>query len=257
MHSGSNAGIYTFTKLHSSASNQDGRSSSLTAPNGPSQKAVIIAAVQGARPPIQNPIRKLELHGTGTALGDPIEFGAAVSVLHSRAVHGEKRSTEGVLLLHVTDASIEFSSVKSCCGHSEATAGILGMMSVIANLYRHNGGWTQHLCDVNPFIAQILLRTDQSFPAATTKRQESSSPSNSRIHVPIDKACGVSSFAFQGTNAHGILSSGRGLIIKTAWNSSALLHKSIYWCFPCLPANLHASMSMLAISLHRSMLTFF
>ncbi len=144
----------------------------------------------------------------------------------------------------MTDASIEFSSVKSCCGHSEATAGILGMMSVIANLYRHNGGWTQHLCDVNPFITQILLRTDQSFPAATTKRQESSSPSDSRIHVPIDKACGVSSFAFQGTNAHGILSSGRGLIIKTAWNSSALLHKSIYWCFPCLPANLHASVSM-------------
>ena len=244
VHSGSNAGIYTFTKLHSSASNQDGRSSSLTAPNGPSQKAVIVAAVQGARPPIQNPIRKLELHGTGTALGDPIEFGAAVSVLHSRAVHGEKRSTEGVILLHVTDASIEFSSVKSCCGHSEATAGILGMMSVIANLYRHNGGWTQHLCDVNPFITQILLRTDQSFPAATTKRQESSSPSDSRIHVPIDKACGVSSFAFQGTNAHGILSSGRGLIIKTAWNSSALLHKSIYWCFPCLPAKLHASVSM-------------
>ena len=83
---------HAFPKLLSSASNQDGRSSSFTAPNGPAQKCVIISAVRGARPHFSSPISKLELHGTGTALGDPIEFGAAVSVLHSRDLHGENHN---------------------------------------------------------------------------------------------------------------------------------------------------------------------
>lgn len=59
---------------------QDGRSSSLTAPNGPSQQEVIRAALDsgGLEP---SALAALEMHGTGTALGDPIEMGAACAVL--------------------------------------------------------------------------------------------------------------------------------------------------------------------------------
>lgn len=59
--------------------NQDGRSSSLTAPNGPSQQAVIREALAwtGLSP---QQVCLLEMHGTGTALGDPIEIGAALAV---------------------------------------------------------------------------------------------------------------------------------------------------------------------------------
>ena len=58
--------------LLGSAVNQDGRSSSLTAPNGPAQQAVVRAALLGgALAP--SAIFTLQLHGTGTALGDPIE----------------------------------------------------------------------------------------------------------------------------------------------------------------------------------------
>ena len=89
---GQNADRFSTIISLSSASNQDGRSSSFTAPNGPAQKCVIISAVRGARPHFSSPISKLELHGTGTALGDPIEFGAAVSVLHSRDLHGENHN---------------------------------------------------------------------------------------------------------------------------------------------------------------------
>jgi len=55
-----------------SAVNQDGRSSSLTAPNGPSQQAVVRSALVNSR---LDPaaVGLLELHGTGTPLGDPIE----------------------------------------------------------------------------------------------------------------------------------------------------------------------------------------
>ena len=59
---------------------QDGRSSSLTAPNGPAQQSCIRAALVDAEIEPQA-VRVLGLHGTGTALGDPIEVGAAAAVL--------------------------------------------------------------------------------------------------------------------------------------------------------------------------------
>ena len=61
---------------------QDGRSSSLTAPNGPSQQEVIRAALlSGSVEP--GMLGGIEMHGTGTALGDPIEMGAAYAVLQA------------------------------------------------------------------------------------------------------------------------------------------------------------------------------
>ena len=59
---------------------QDGRSSSLTAPNGPSQQAVIRGALWDAAVAAED-VGGLEMHGTGTALGDPIEVGALGAVL--------------------------------------------------------------------------------------------------------------------------------------------------------------------------------
>lgn len=62
---------------------QDGRSSSLTAPNGPSQQEVIREALEdGQLEPCQ--VGALEMHGTGTALGDPIEIGALCAVFQAR-----------------------------------------------------------------------------------------------------------------------------------------------------------------------------
>eukprot|EP00959_Pyramimonas_sp_CCMP1952_P178544 3732118-Pyramimonas_sp.AAC.2 len=52
--------------------NQDGRSSALTAPNGPAQQAVIAGALRAATE-IPAALAALHMHGTGTALGDPIE----------------------------------------------------------------------------------------------------------------------------------------------------------------------------------------
>lgn len=58
---------------------QDGRSSGLTAPNGPSQQDVIRAAIEAAEM-LPSEMSALEMHGTGTALGDPIEIGAICAV---------------------------------------------------------------------------------------------------------------------------------------------------------------------------------
>ena len=69
------------------AVNQDGRSSSLTAPNGPSQQAVVRSALAWGEVAARD-VGALEMHGTGTALGDPIEVGAAFAVFQVRPAAG-------------------------------------------------------------------------------------------------------------------------------------------------------------------------
>ena len=68
------AGARVAALLGGAAVNQDGRSSSLTAPNGPAQQTVIRSALSsGGLQPGQ--VAGINLHGTGTALGDPIVSG--------------------------------------------------------------------------------------------------------------------------------------------------------------------------------------
>src|SRR5262249_59036997 len=60
--------------IRGSAVNQDGPSAGFTVPNGPSQEAVILQALRnGGLTPAE--VGYGEGHGTGTALGDPIEVG--------------------------------------------------------------------------------------------------------------------------------------------------------------------------------------
>ncbi|EKU23490.1 6-deoxyerythronolide-b synthase, partial [Nannochloropsis gaditana CCMP526] len=86
------AGDRVLAVVRGSAVNQDGRSASQTAPNGPSQQHVISTALQEAQvSPLD--VEYVETHGTGTALGDPIEVGAL------KAVYGLGRSEERPLVL--------------------------------------------------------------------------------------------------------------------------------------------------------------
>ena len=85
-------GLKPVVVLKGSAVNQDGRSSSQTAPHGPSQQAVIMTALAEAELEPQS-VSCMETHGTGTALGDPIEVGALGNTL------GEGRSADVPLAL--------------------------------------------------------------------------------------------------------------------------------------------------------------
>lgn len=97
--------------LAGAAVNQDGRSSSLTAPNGPSQQEVIRVALRsGGAVPAQ--VAGLQMHGTGTSLGDPIEVGAAIAAL-----------LEG----HKSGAAFSLLGSKSSLGHAEPASGIMGI----------------------------------------------------------------------------------------------------------------------------------
>ena len=70
--------------LLGSAVRQDGRSASLTAPNGQAQQGLLVAALADADTAAAA-LALSEAHGTGTALGDPIEVGSlAAAVLTER-----------------------------------------------------------------------------------------------------------------------------------------------------------------------------
>ncbi|MGB1601323.1 MAG: polyketide synthase, partial [Promethearchaeia archaeon] len=103
------------TGLSGSAVRQDGRSASLTAPNGQAQLALLEAALTDAMlQPME--LTMAETHGTGTALGDPIEFGSL---------------TAGVLR-HRTAASPPLATVglKANSGHGESAAGLTGLIKL-------------------------------------------------------------------------------------------------------------------------------
>eukprot|EP00966_Prymnesium_polylepis_P144304 3332037-Prymnesium_polylepis.1 len=61
--------------IRGSAVRQDGRSASLTAPNGQAQQRLLRAALTAAST-AADVVSLIEAHGTGTALGDPIEAGS-------------------------------------------------------------------------------------------------------------------------------------------------------------------------------------
>ena len=102
-----------------SAVRQDGRSASLTAPSGQAQQGLLVAALADARHRPEE-VAVLEAHGTGTALGDPIEAGSLTAVLLSRG--------DGVR------GSLAVGSLKANAGHTEPGAGLAGTLKLLTQL---------------------------------------------------------------------------------------------------------------------------
>ena len=165
--------------LRGCAVNQDGRSSALTAPNGPAQQDAIRAAMRDARVRDASTVTGLQMHGTGTPLGDPIEVGAATAVLTSKP--------GGV--------AIALSASKTFIGHTEPAAGIVGVMAAASTLAVPHAPAILHLRDMNPHVRVVLSMGGAC--ACLAPRASSASPA---AHTT-----GVSSFAFQGTNAHALV----------------------------------------------------
>ena len=107
-------------RILGSAVQQDGPSASLTAPNGSSQQRLLEAVPGDGRP-------ALEAHGTGTALGDPIE----VRVVLFRVRFSMDSSQVGAATRAVR-APMASTSLKSNMGHLEAAAAAAGLASVVA-----------------------------------------------------------------------------------------------------------------------------
>jgi acyl transferase domain-containing protein len=169
------AGDRVLAVIRGSAINQDGRTNGLTAPNGLAQQRVIVQALAeaGVQP---GEVDYIETHGTGTALGDPIEVESIAAVFG-----GEGRK-----------APCTLGAVKANLGHLEGAAGLAGLIKVVMVL-RH--GWippVANLQQLNPHIAVDSTGLDiplngRAWPANRTR------------------IAGISSFGWSGTNVHVVL----------------------------------------------------
>lgn len=161
-----------------SAINTDGRKSGLTVPNAQTQADLLKQVyVQAGIDPVA--IDYLEAHGTGTAVGDPIEVRAIGDAL------GNRRSKNSPLLI---------GSVKSNLGHLEAASGVAGLVKALHCIRHRMVPATIGIKTLNPNI-----QFDDWNIKVVTKKQ------------PLKKTgkliVGINSFGFGGANAHVILES--------------------------------------------------
>jgi acyl transferase domain-containing protein len=170
-------GDHIYAVIRGTAVNQDGRTSVLTAPNGLAQQQVIRAALQNARV-LPSSIGYVETHGTGTALGDPIEVEALAETL------GKETTVQCPCAL---------GAVKSNIGHLEAAAGVAGLIKTALALEHEEIPPNLHYSELNPHIS--LQGTRFYLPTKPTAWRR-----NKEVRFAA-----VSSFGFGGTNAHAVL----------------------------------------------------
>ncbi|KAJ8599503.1 hypothetical protein CTAYLR_007317 [Chrysophaeum taylorii] len=163
----------------------NGRAASFTALNGRSQldlcNSVISASSSGRR---RADVGFLEMHGTGTALGDPVEVGAASQVYYDNARHDSSSSSSfGVAL----------AAVKANVGHTESSAGVAGLMKALVLLASNDVGRNAQLRIINPQVENVRAASSMWCsvePAPRSRRQNT---------------CGVNSFGFSGIISHAMV----------------------------------------------------
>ncbi|HEU5378051.1 MAG TPA: SDR family NAD(P)-dependent oxidoreductase [Ktedonobacteraceae bacterium] len=181
--------------IRGSAVNQDGRSNGLTAPNRYAQEAVIRQALANAGvSPLQ--IQYVEAHGSGTALGDPIEVDALMAVM------GEGRDPEQPLQL---------GAVKTNIGHLAGAAGIAGLIKTVLALHHQEIPPHLHVQNPNPHIDW------QRYPVEIVGQRKA------WVAGDAPRRAGVSSFGWSGTNAHLVLEEAPVMSTASSAHSEHLL----------------------------------
>ncbi len=157
------------------AVNNDGGGEGLTVPDGEAQQELLHSAYAQAATDAAR-VRYVELHGTGTRAGDPIEAAALGAVL------GQDRPDAEPLLV---------GSVKTNIGHLDGAAGVIGLIKVALSVRNGILPSSLNYAEPNPAIPMERLRlrvNDTTGPW----------PEGPRL-------AGVSSFGVGGTNCHVVV----------------------------------------------------
>lgn len=161
-----------------SAVNNDGGGDSLVTPS-PAGQEDLLSTIYSTASISTDDVVYIEAHGTGTAVGDPIEAGAIGRVL------GKARAEKGL-------SPIVLGSVKTNIGHLEAAAGLAGLSKAVMAVEKRLVPANLHSDVLNPSIdfSQLGLQVPQE-----------------PVPLPTDKPffVGVNSFGWGGTNAHIVL----------------------------------------------------
>ncbi|SED08804.1 type I polyketide synthase [Streptomyces melanosporofaciens] len=164
--------------IRGSEANNDGGGSSLTTPAAHGQEAMLRAAYERAGVDPAR-VQYVELHGTGTKVGDPVEAEALGAVLGAGRAHG---------------APLRVGSAKTNVGHLEGAAGITGLIKTLLSLTHRELFPSLNYETPNPAIPLDTLGiTVQT--ALAPWASEADSP----------RLAGVSSFGMGGTNVHMVL----------------------------------------------------
>ncbi|NRN71184.1 hypothetical protein GC106_84590 [Kibdelosporangium sp. 4NS15] len=164
--------------IKGSAVNNDGGGESLTSPVRAAQEEVIRLAYRDAGvDPTE--VDYVELHGTGTRVGDPIEAAALGAALGTVPGRGN---------------SLLVGSVKTNIGHLEGAAGVAGLLKAVLCLRHRQLVPSLNFTRPNPAIAMDELNL---------RVQLSMSP---WPHPDRQLVAGVSAFGMGGTNCHVVLS---------------------------------------------------
>ena len=164
--------------IKGSAINNDGALKvGYTAPSVNGQAAVIAEAqaIAGADP---ETITYIETHGTGTALGDPIEIAALTQAFRA--------STE-------KKGFCALGSVKTNVGHLDSAAGVTGLIKTVLALKHKMIPPSLHFEEPNP---KIDFENSPFYVNSTQSEWKTNG---------APRRAGVSSFGIGGTNAHVVL----------------------------------------------------
>ncbi|ADG96805.1 Mycocerosate synthase [Segniliparus rotundus DSM 44985] len=167
-------GDRVYAVIRASGVNQDGRTPSLPVPNPVSQQRLAERVLKeaGIDPAL---VGYVEAHGTGTNVGDPLELTALGNA------YGRVPGRDDPLLI---------GSVKNNFGHTEAAAGVAGLIKAALTVQRRIVAPQVWLEKLNPQIPFEELRL--RVPMAAEKYPD--------LRAPAFVA--VNSFGYGGTNAH-------------------------------------------------------
>ncbi len=171
-------GDYIHGVIVGSGVNQNGKSNGLTAPNGRAQERLKRSVYDRFK---INPetIQVVEAHGTGSLLGDSVEYGAI-----SRAFREYTDKKQFCAL----------GTVKTNIGHTSTAAGVASVLKLLLSLKHRQIPSSLHFEKGNPAI------DFESGPFyVNTQLQEWKAPADGM------RRAAVSSFGFSGANAHLVI----------------------------------------------------
>ncbi|KAF4953184.1 hypothetical protein FGADI_6159 [Fusarium gaditjirri] len=161
--------------IRGSALNANGRTPGISLPDSDFQELAMLKAYQDANLDVAG-TDYVECHGTGTAVGDPIEVDAVGRVF--------ARGSGSQLLL---------GSVKTNVGHSEAASGLTSVLKVVKSFENGQIPPTRGIAKLNPKLVlaeRNLTIAQEAHPWPRSLRRAS-----------------INSFGYGGANAHIILES--------------------------------------------------